>query len=292
MSKIVETQFRKVSKPTRAKKTVANLLTKLSEEIDYIVERYDEMQALYSRLNSAVRNKISIKLPETWEYLLDDGTTDSLRICSELMKKIDRPDFYDEDDEGEPVLKHDVIQKRLLVTLGSIPKPQNTEGVLESHEMLMHVTNVPGLRYLALEAASYELADTCKWSPPIATIMEVLRKHQALWNKRVSAHKSIQSLSKRITATVNDLAKQIGANKLEQLKLELKWKRDLLLKKQDEVAELATDIEFAVRYYERTAADLSRARADFAAMPVIDDDSLGVYRSAIEWAQRRVAAAH
>jgi chromosome segregation ATPase len=89
-------------------------------------------------------------------------------------------------------LKRNVISKRLALLVGSkhIGQPTTPEAYIGM--LLEHVAGMEPFSYLALESACRELETEKKFLPDISEVVEAIRRHDDMWERRKGAFWSIK----------------------------------------------------------------------------------------------------
>ena len=103
--------------------------------------------------------------------------------CRAGFERFDPPHNYEEDDEGDKVLKTAPIAACLGVMIGSFINtlPQSPE--LFGRAMVEQVADIEGLTMPALETACREIVRTEKW-PDIPKVVDVVSEHVKQWRER------------------------------------------------------------------------------------------------------------
>jgi hypothetical protein len=103
--------------------------------------------------------------------------------CRAGFERFDPPHNYEQDDDGDDVLKTASIAARLGVMIGSFMNtlPQSPE--LFGRAMVEQVADIEGLSMPALESACREIVRTEKW-PDIPKVVDVVSEHVDQWRKR------------------------------------------------------------------------------------------------------------
>jgi len=98
------------------------------------------------------------------------------------LERFDPEDNYEQDHEGNEMLKTGPIAARLGMMIGSfINTPQSPE--LFGRAMIEQVADIEGLSMPALETACREIVRTEKW-PDIPKVVAVVSEHINEWNTR------------------------------------------------------------------------------------------------------------
>jgi hypothetical protein len=103
--------------------------------------------------------------------------------CEAGLERFDPEDNYEQDHEGNEMLKTGPIAARLGMMIGSFINtlPQSPE--LFGRAMIEQVADIEGLSMPALETACREIVRTEKW-PDIPKVVAVVSEHINEWNTR------------------------------------------------------------------------------------------------------------
>jgi hypothetical protein len=103
--------------------------------------------------------------------------------CRAGFERFDPPHNYEQDDDGDDVLKTASIAARLGVMIGSFMNtlPQSPE--LFGCAMVEQVADIEGLTMPALETACREIVRREKW-PDIPKVVDIVSEHVDQWRKR------------------------------------------------------------------------------------------------------------
>ena len=128
--------------------------------------------------------------------LSQDELTDLAR-CRELINEFDSDVFYELDDEGDRVLKEDLIINRLTMMMVAVSggKPMTDEEAAGFAEMLVaQVRNLEPSR-LVLGSACRAIEDREKWSQKIAEVTAEIKKQDKRWRGRHQAIDCVEHVS-------------------------------------------------------------------------------------------------
>jgi hypothetical protein len=103
--------------------------------------------------------------------------------CKAGLERFDHAENYDEDDDGERVLCHAHIAKRIGIMVASFPNanPTDAEGYVQ---MLVEHVAATGVSELSLGSACREIVETQKFAPAISEVLDVIKQHIELWRSR------------------------------------------------------------------------------------------------------------
>jgi hypothetical protein len=157
---------------------------------DEIVEEYAKLCDLRMRFY----REPSAALPDIDDVALWDSTKSDIARCRELLAEIDRDDYYEEDEDGDEVLKRKVISERLALMIGAvhIAGPKMPEAFVKV--LLAHVFDAE-ISYPALESACRAIEAREKFAPVTAQILEEIKTHEDQWCQRGKAIRNIETLS-------------------------------------------------------------------------------------------------
>jgi hypothetical protein len=178
---------------------------------------------------------------------------DDLARCRELLKEVDRDDYYEEDDEGDRVLKKEVIGKRLALMIAAVPVngPKTPEAFVEI--MLAHVYDAE-VSYLVLESACREIEAREKFVQVTSQVLDEIKKQQTLWFDR---RRAIQIVDGRAQALRKAIERESVRFELFQLG-----------RAEDEATRLQEQTRLAHQKVEAAMGKLAEARQRFDAAVV------------------------
>jgi hypothetical protein len=172
----------------------------LSNLADEMVDYLDHLNEVRKELDNRMPNTPTPP-PDVEEVQLLDENYDDLARCRELLKEVNRDDYYEEDDEGERVLKKEVIGKRLALMIAAVPVngPKTPDAFVEI--MLAHVFDAE-VSYLALESACREIEAREKFVQVTAQVLDEIKKQEALWDKRRRAIRCLDSQAETLCKAI------------------------------------------------------------------------------------------
>jgi hypothetical protein len=185
----------------------------LCELADQIVEEHERLWAMHRSL----WRRSDEPLPDVEDAQLPEGLRKDIGRCRELIKEIDREDRYEEDEEGDRVLKKTVVAERLALMFGNarVGGAKSSEDAEASAEMVVaHVFDAE-VSYLVLEGACRELEATQKFVPATAEVLEKISEHQSLWFRRQHAIGRIESTSRELQNEIRQAHAKFEAEKAE-----------------------------------------------------------------------------
>jgi len=166
--------------------------------------------------------------------------------CRAGFERFDPQHNYEEDDEGDEVLKTAPIAARLGVMIGSFMNtlPQSPE--LFGRAMVEQVADIEGLSMPALETGCREIVGTEKW-PDIPKVLSVIREHVEEWRQRRRAMHQAES------------------TRLELIKVLIEREQKKKKEAHEREVEQATfAVQSAMRATQRLAKDIEAAKAALA----------------------------
>jgi hypothetical protein len=160
---------------------------------DSIVDEYRKLTTLRREFYA---RKPGDPLPAIGDAMLSDVTNADLARCRELLADIDREDNYEEDEDGDRVLKKPVIMKRLAMMLSAgVGQPKNPD--MFSEVLIAHVFDAE-VSYPALESACRAIEDRQKFMAVTAEVIEEIKTHEDQWQARREAIDNIESVSQKL----------------------------------------------------------------------------------------------
>jgi hypothetical protein len=143
-------------------------------DVDELKEYYDELcKDRGGRETDGVRTVASLEEDAEW----CQGLTAK---CKAGFERFDPPHNYEEDDEGDKVLKTAPIAARLGVMIGAFMNPTMQSPELFMRAMVEQVADIECLTMPALETACREIVKTEKW-PDISKVVDMVSDHVDQW---------------------------------------------------------------------------------------------------------------
>jgi hypothetical protein len=136
--------------------------------------------------------------------------------CRAGFESFERADLYHEDEDGERVLKHEHISKRLGIMLDSIPNTNlgNPEVFLVT--MTEHVAAVDGLTDYALESACREIEETHNpHTPSTPEVVKAVKEHIRQWSARRWAMEKAEDIRLRLIEVLREREEEKAKQKHE-----------------------------------------------------------------------------
>jgi hypothetical protein len=192
-----------VSNPFRA-------FDKFTEDADSVLRRYRQIEDLLGTVRDAVERGRTDELVKLFadakrRAMLSEYAEQHLLRCREALQTFDAAENYEDDDREFGDLRPSVIALRIAAMLDSNPygKPRNPEAYITM--LVERVIGIEVLTLPALQAACNEISDEREFLPSLATVLKALRKHQALWDERLSAIRNLADVSHRAVAKIEAL---------------------------------------------------------------------------------------
>jgi hypothetical protein len=115
------------------------------------------------------------------------------------------------DDDGR--VRQSELSKMLALLVGSFPTSNVPEPAVFTRFMLEDVAAVGtfGPSFPAMEGACRELRTTKTFMPAIAEVIEAVKKHEAMWDKRYQAFDYIEGVYAELIEAIADAEKKIAA---------------------------------------------------------------------------------
>jgi hypothetical protein len=152
-------------------------------------------------------------LPDVEDAQLSEGTKNDIARCCALLKQIDRDDRYEDDEEGDRVLKKAVVAKRLALAFATARGGGAKSDPEASAEMIvLHVFDAEP-NYLVLEDACRDIEATQKFVPATAEMLEKISEHQRLWLGRQHTIDTIESTSRELQDEIREAQTKFEAEK-------------------------------------------------------------------------------
>ena len=189
----------------------------LREIADHIVEEHERLCAMQRSLWQRQRRPSNEPLPDVEDGQLAQWVLDDVARCRALLEEIDREDRYEEDEEGDRVLKKAIVAARLALAIANARVgAKSSDDADASAEMLVaHVFDAEP-DYLVLEDACRDIEATQKFVPATAEVLEKIDEHRGLWFKRQHAIDTIESTSRELQNEIRQAHARFEAEKAEE----------------------------------------------------------------------------
>ena len=249
----------------------------LREIADRIVEEHERLWTMRRSLWQRRRRGSDEPLPDVEEAQLSEGIKNDIARCRALLKEIDREDRYEEDEEGDRVLKKAIVAARLALAFANarVGGPKSSGDADASAEMVvLHVFDAEP-DYLVLEDACRDIEATQKFVPATAEVLEKISEHRGLWSRRQHAIDTIESTSRELQNEIRQAHAKFEAEKAEakikRAELDLQNRHNLVnLAKQQVIAKQETtrkgyqELEAAMARLAKCEEELDAAGAALA----------------------------
>jgi SPX domain protein involved in polyphosphate accumulation len=194
---VVPLESRAVAKPTKAPSTW-RAFNRFVADVDELLEYKIELYKIFSPSeNDDVRTPADIE----GEAEFCQGL---VARCRTGLERFDHTENYEEDEDGERVLRHSHIAKRVGVLVASFPNanPSDVDGYVT---MLVEHIGGTAVSELSLETACREIVETQKFAPAISEAMSVINKHIELWRDRRCAIKEAEGVRLAVIRSLREL---------------------------------------------------------------------------------------
>ena len=247
----------------------------LREIADRIVEEHERLWTM--RRSLLHRRESDEPLPDVEDAQLAQWVKNDIVRCRALLKEIDRDDRYEEDDEGDRVLKKATVAARLAIMFGNarVGGPKSAGDADASAEMVvLHACDAEP-DYLALEDACRDIEATQKFVPATAEVLEKISEHQGKWYWRRNAIATIESTSRELQDEIRQahakFAAEKAAAKIKRAELDLRNRHKLVsaakqqvIAKQETTRKEYQELEAAMARLAKYEEELDAAAAALA----------------------------
>jgi hypothetical protein len=278
-----------VNLPAPARKPSQSLLRPfetLADLADGLVEEHDRIRAIARRLRQLLSDNYigAEQVPNPRDIEVSDFDREQVARARSLFAALDADDFYDdaEDDDDDRRLRHSVIAERLSLMLTSFPSGQAVPDGYAAM-LLEHVVAL-GISRLALMSGCAALETSRATLPPISAVVEALKEHEALWQRRrwFDPLRTAAEAAASLTMVQAKLAAQERKSKIYQAQNRLNFAdRDLvkiraeIVSSQDAAAKLAGIIAADFEALMRAEADVDNAVHDLTRARWTGEDDQG-----------------
>jgi hypothetical protein len=170
--------------------------TRLMFECDRLVK---VREGLHEHLDE-LRNRRPCVAPDldVADAELTEATKAEIERCKQTLKRFDRPELYEENDNEEGALKLEGIIERVALMLGCVDTgPTSTEPEAFVRMLVTHIHDSE-ISYPALLSGCRAIEQDKKPVRSIGYVLEVLQEHQVEWIDRRMALYWIESTANRL----------------------------------------------------------------------------------------------
>jgi hypothetical protein len=188
--------------------------TRLMFECDRLVEFREGLQEHLDELRNrrpGVAPDVDIARAE-----LTQATKAEIERCKQTLKRLDRPELYEGDDNEEGALKLEVIIERVALMLGCVDTgPTSTEPEAFVRMLVTHVHDSE-ITYPALLSGCRAIEQDKKPVRSIGYVLEMLQQHHVEWIDRRMALYRIESTATRLRDAIIEAQDKLLLEQAEQ----------------------------------------------------------------------------